>query len=395
MPPGMSAVLEPRRVEALAESAPANTPSTANSPSTDGELTSPIDWRRCVRLGALGAVITLALVLVSVFTTPIPTADDPGGYTTTYNPPHGRFEGLLDHVDGQAYATLAQDPTWSRPEAFLPGPGGIATFSGRPVLPYVLWAASLGQPGAIPVAYVVIEGLAGGLLVLAAAALLHARGRAGSDRLSLVLLALPGALFAITWLGQDVLALGLGLLGLVLWSKPRPQRVAAIALLTLSVLTRETMLILVATMFLERAVQHGLPPRLRLRPGDLWLALPGVTYVAWGVFISAKLDAPTTTAVDRHLGLPLMGLFNSVSGWSLMGGLIVASQMALVVFSLVRSDSRVLRWQVAAFALTTTLAAEPVWREWDGGLRVILPLVALAILNLNLTNQRAASVAEA
>ena len=375
MPRGMSAVLDSGRVGAAGDLSAA-----------DGALTGSIDWRRCLRLGALGAVITLALVLVSVFTTPVPTAEDPGGYTTTYNPPHGRFEGLLDHVDGQAYATLAQDPTWSRPEAFLPGPGGIATFSGRPVMPYLLWAASFGQPGAIPVGYVVIEALAGGLLVLAAAALLHARGRAAADRLSLVLLALPGALFAITWLGQDVLALGLGLLGLVLWSKPQPRRVAAIALLTLSVLTRETMLILVATMFLERAVQAG-RPRLRVRLDDLWLAVPGVIYVAWGVFISAKLDAPTTTAVDRHLGLPFVGLFNSVSGWSLMGGLIVASQIALVVFSLVRSDSRVLRWQVAAFALTTTLAAEPVWREWDGGLRVILPLVALSVLNLNLPSQ--------
>ncbi|MGZ4683804.1 MAG: hypothetical protein ACXV8G_15205, partial [Acidimicrobiales bacterium] len=99
------------------------------------DLQGSVDWRRCLRLGAVGASIAFALVVLAIASSPEPPPGaTEGGYTTMYTPPRSGFEVLLNHADGQAYATLAQDPSLSRPDAFVAGAGGAPTFAGRPVM---------------------------------------------------------------------------------------------------------------------------------------------------------------------------------------------------------------------------------------------------------------------
>ena len=83
------------------------------------DLQGRVDWRRCCRIAAVGGAVAFVLVLLAVVTSPAPPpGSTEGGYTTLYTPPRSGFEVLLNHADGQAYATLAQDPSLARPEAF-------------------------------------------------------------------------------------------------------------------------------------------------------------------------------------------------------------------------------------------------------------------------------------
>jgi putative Mn2+ efflux pump MntP len=171
-----------------------------------------VQWHRCLKLGAIGAAAALALVLVAIWSSPPPDpGETEGGYVSLYRPPADRFETLLNRADGQAYAALAQDPSMERADVFDGGPRIAAYWMARPGLPYALFTLSAGRPALIPAAFVIVETVAGGLLVLGAAAVLHRTGRAERDRWAFATLALPGAQLGLVWLGQDVLATGLAL----------------------------------------------------------------------------------------------------------------------------------------------------------------------------------------
>ena len=79
-------------------------------------------------------------------------------FTTTY---HYRLlddplELLLVQSDGQAFASLARDPSLARPEVFFTD-AEAAYRAQRPLLPYLAWAGSLGRTGWVPPALAVIE----------------------------------------------------------------------------------------------------------------------------------------------------------------------------------------------------------------------------------------------
>ena len=351
------------------------------------DLQGEIGWRRCLRLAAVGAAVSFALVLMAILASPAPPpGSTEGGYTRLYTPPHSGFEVLLNHADGQAYATLAQDPTLSRPDAFVAGAGGAPTFAARPVLPYLLWVSSLGRPGNLPAAFVIAETLAGGLLVFGAAAVIHATGRPTVDRLALATLAFPGALTSIVWLGQDAMALGVALVALVAWVGVRRRPVLAASLFVVAGLTRETMLVLPLVVLAHGWVTRG------WRRADLLLAAPFAAYLAWGAFTAARLGESTGQGVRRNLDLPFVGIGRSIGGWDLLGIVVVGLQIALVAWSLARPVSTLLRWAVAAYALAMTLTARPVWEHWEAGVRVTLPVLVLALLGLRLPTRVAAVI---
>jgi hypothetical protein len=338
-----------------------------------------VEWRSCLRLGLLGFAFSLGLVLLAVAATPDPPPNaTEGGYTTPYTPPRDRFEVMLNHADGQAYATLAQDPTLARPNAFVGGPASAANFGARPVLPYLLYAGSLGRAAWIPFPFVLIQGLAGGIVVAGAAAVLHAAGRRSEERLALAVLLLPGAQLGIVLLGQDLLGLGLTLLGLVLFVGRRSSPLLAAMVLTVAGLTRETMLIAVAVALLHEWWRRG--PRRR----DGWMALPFVAYAGWNQFSAHRFGATSGAGVANNLAWPFTGIAQDVGRWSTIGLVVVVTLLAFVVVSLIWRTDELLTWLVAAYLAATTISAEPVWRTWQSGVRVSLPLAAFALLNVRL-----------
>jgi hypothetical protein len=343
-----------------------------------------VDWRRCVRIGLIGAAAAFVLVVLAIMSSPEPPpGSTEGGYTTIYTPPRSGFEVLLNHADGQAYATLAQDPSLARPEAFIPGAGGAPTFAGRPVLPYLLWALSLGQPDLLPMAFIVVEALAGGVLAFGAAAVFHATGRPNLDRLALATLAFPGAITSIAWLGQDALALGLALAALVLWAGARPRSVLAAGLFLVAGLTRETMLVLPAVILLYGWFTRG------WRRIDLLLAAPFAAYIGWGLLVAERMGASTDQGVRRNLDLPFVGIARSIGGWDALGLVLVLLQLGLIGWSLAKPVSRMIWWAVLTYALAMTLTARPVWADWQAGVRVILPVLVLALVNLQIPKRPA------
>ena len=340
---------------------------------------SPVDWRRCGSLGLIGLVISLALVAVSLLSTPAPSpTETDGGYVSLYRPPDDRFEALLNRADGQAYASLAQDPSLARGEVFDEGKKSAAYWASRPVLPYSLYAMSFGRPDLIPAAFLVLEGLAGGLLVLASAATLHRTGRQHLDRLSLAVLALPGTLIGIVWLGQDVLAVAFALLGLVGWFGRRRPNLVGSGWLTLAVLTRETMLVVVLVLVVFELRQHGVQRRL------VALAVPLVAYLLWGWVVNLRFGVSAGPLVGGNLDLPFVGVLSTASQWSVVGAVMVLAQFVLAIAAIWHWCCQVLRWQTIGFLVALAFTGERVWVGWEAGVRVGLPLTVFALLTLHL-----------
>ena len=338
-----------------------------------------VDVRACIRLGLVGAALALGLLLLAVIASPAPPPNSPlGGYTTPYTPSRDGFDVMLNHADGQAYATLAQDPTLSRPQAFVEGAPQAANFGARPLLPYLLFVGSLGRPGWIPPAFVAIEALAGGLLVVGAAAVLQSMGRRDQDRLALAVLLLPGAQLGLVLLGQDVLALGFALVGLVLLAGRRYAPLLAALAFTAAGLTRETALIALGLAVLHEWWGRG--PRRR----DVWLVVPFVAYAGWNEFSAHRLGARSGAGVASNLAWPFTGLVRAAGHWDPVGGLAVALLLVLVVVSLVRRTDSLLTWLTVGFLAATTISAEAVWHSWQSGVRVSLPVTVFALLNLRL-----------
>jgi hypothetical protein len=347
-----------------------------------------VQWRRCLKLASLGALISLGLVVVSIWSSPAPeVGETEGGYVTMYRPPADQFETLLNRADGQAYAALAQDPALQHPEAFDGGRRHAAYWMARPGLPYALFALSGGQPDALPGAFIIVEAVAGGLLVLGAAALLHRTGRRDLDRLALATLALPGAVLGVVWLGQDVLATGLALLGLVAWFGRGRAPLLGCALFVVAGLTRETMLILVFVVLVGELTHGGLG-----RSRTLLLVIPFATYLGWGVVVSARYGAQPSSYVRSNLGFPFTGVWHTIDGWSEVGVVIVAAQFALVIAAIVRPWNPFLRWLVVAYLVASSFTGDLVWVGWEAGVRVTLPLVAFALLTVVLPAPIAAFV---
>jgi len=349
-------------------------------------LPDAIDWRRVLRLALAAAVVGALLVVLAVMATPSPEPNSGVGYSMVYANPTDRFEVLLNHADGQAYATLARDPTLSHPDYFAGHGEAAAPFLPRPVMPYLLWVLSVGHPGWLEVAFVLAEGLAAGLLVAAAAALLHGCGRSLEDRLALAVLALPSTLVALFLLGQDVLALGLVLLGIVAWCRARPAVTASIVLFTLAALTRETTLVLVAVVGVYGLVGRG------WRRRDGWLAVPFLAYLAWSAWASTRYHLRTGRGLTYNLAAPFTGFVQAAGGWSWPARLFMAAIIGFCVLALVRPSRPLLGWMLAGFLAASTVAAERVWDAWASGARVIMPGAVLALLAMSLPGPIAAAV---
>ena len=344
----------------------------------DPALGHPLDWPRALRLAVVGGLVGAGLVLLTILVTPSPGGNRGTPYARIYAHPTNGFEVALDEADGQAYAALGRDPLLRHPEYFANDGGAAAPFLGRPLLPHLLWALSLGQPGLMPEAFVLAEGLAGFLLVLGGAVLLQASGRPQRARLAVIAVLLPSTVIGFILLGQDVLALGLALVGIVLWCRPQPRWVVAVAVLTGAGLTRETMLVLVAVLALYGIAARG--PRRR----DLALAVPFVAYEGWSLWAEHRYPQRFGRDVSHGVGLPFVGAVRAVAGWGWDGRCVLALTVALVVVALLRPAHSLTAWLLAGFVAASAIAAEGVWSTWTSGIRVSGPAAVLALLAVRL-----------
>lgn len=102
------------------------------------------------------AALTFVVAAVVVLTGAAATTAGavlPGGLrpsVTLFDRPADGLESVLARGDGQTFAALAQDPTLARPEVFRGPPAEAAYRAQRPLLGWLAWALSGGQPDRVP-----------------------------------------------------------------------------------------------------------------------------------------------------------------------------------------------------------------------------------------------------
>jgi hypothetical protein len=252
--------------------------------------------------------------------------------------------------------------------------------------PALAWAASGGgDERAVPWALLGVNLVFALLLTAAAAAWLRSHGHSGWFALAVGLT--PGVLMTILRDLTDVVGLAAAVGALWAWSVRR-ERLAALALV-LAVLSRETMLVLVAILAYDawrrrRGGERTVHPAL--------LALPAVAcFAAWQAYATWRFDGeiPWFTAPSSLWHAPSVGLAQALPdlldqpasevAWDLAYlGLTAAAVVAAVV--VVWRDRSATALFCAAQAAIVVLLGEAFWIDHWSFTRVTAPLFAALLL---------------
>jgi hypothetical protein len=324
-------------------------------------------WRRAVAVGLVGLIVATVMVAGLIDGADPSAGDGRVPFVTTYAGHRDKIEAVLVSGDGQAFAAIAQDPLLARPE-LVPGHGEFAYRAQRPLWGYLAWITSAGQPGAVGWVLAVLAVLAAGFCITVLALLLLQRGQSPWWALAVLLAGIE----TMSQLTPELLALGL--VGLALWL-PQERRGWAIALCSVAVLTRETMLVAIAAWALFELVRAGGDLRTRVRTVATF-TVPFAVFAAWVVLLRVRVGTWTWEQPHDRAGAPFAGLrdaFDPVSG-RIMVGVTVAVALCALCLWLARAD--VLTWITVAYAAFATTFAGQVWTG-AGYERTLLPLYVL------------------
>jgi hypothetical protein len=324
----------------------------------------------------LGGIVAtaLALIIVGVYLLAAHLGGPltVGSFVTKYDhvTVHNPIERLIVNGDGQAFAALAEDPLLRRPDQF-PTKEEAVYRAQRPLIGYLAWALSLGQPQALPASFLVLS-LAGAALAGSGCARLLGDGRGHPALCGLVVL-LPGSLLSLQYLGPELLALGLVAHGLADWDDSRGHR-RPLLLLCAAALARETTMLVPLALLLTSS--RGQWRR------SLALTVPAGSYLAWMVLLRWRWGV--WPAKDGALGLPLAGIWEGVVRYGGGDSLGLICNLAFLVFAVVAGLRHLGRDRLAVVvllhvALATVLGAQ-VWAHWQHAARVLLPGYALALI---------------
>lgn len=294
------------------------------------------------------AAFALALARIATIDSVPEPADDDHFFTTTYDPPQDRLQKVITIADGQAWAALAQDPTFSHPEVFKPGTAEFVYRAQRPVFGLLVWGASGGQAGAVPVALLVLTCLGVGALAYAATLLADQQGRV--RRYAWLAAVLPGSMLVVVIMGPEPLSVALAVLG-VYWWLERPRRLAwAVVALTVAVLMRDT-LVLVPLAMAAWELVHNRSGLRRVLP----LAIPPLGYATWVVVLRIRWGywSNQSSSGRGRLDLPFRGWIGAIGDVGVIrtGSFVLGA--ILLAIAIVRHRESVLTWIAALFALST------------------------------------------
>ncbi|MGH2872705.1 MAG: hypothetical protein ACRDL5_09635 [Solirubrobacteraceae bacterium] len=351
------------------------------------------------RLAVAAPVLVVALVLALLIGARL--ADyhgNPAGfilfgrhYVQYTHPPAGAPIESPTGYDGQFYWIEANDPLLLHGStvADMVGPAGYHLQ--RPAYPLLAYALALGQRAALPWAMLAVNVLA--VLGLTAAMAVFCRRRGWSVWWALVIGALPGLLMPTLRDLTDPLATATLLGALLAWRSER--RWAAAALLTVSVLSRETGAVAVAAILVEAVfccvrARHSRRELVAvLRRAWPPVVVPSAAYVAWQAYVRlavphpagsvsvAATAAPAGSATDflAKLHPMLHGLGTAVSSWELVT---VGLMLAAMVVSLWLAR-RGMAAGVAALGLAAVLLLVPFDDQW-GLARYTAPLFGMLLI---------------
>lgn len=331
---------------------------------------------KALAAGVLTAVLAFGALAYRSAT--VHTVDSGSGapYAPAFRADRSGPGAMLNAHDGQAFGSLALDPTLARPELWSGGRVEMGYRAARPVLGWLVMLTSFGS--ATAAAWSLLAWTAVGLgLTAAAAVVLSEVWRRQSDWVPLLLL-LPGAAAQLLFGGLcDGLATGLALLGLAWWIDGRDRW--AVVALCLAGLTRESALLVPLALLLAA------PGRRALR-----LTAPFAAYASWVGIVRLRLGVWPTEAHPGGLRLP-PGNFRAVLpswGWpELLSAAIVVTLMGVAWR---RAPSPEVRWLVGLSALFGLTLGAMVLQSWLDFTRPLLPVMVVGACLL----ARAAGVSE-
>lgn len=291
-------------------------------------------------------------------------------------PTSGPLNVMLAQGDGQAFAALATDPSLARPEMFAgqtadSAVGVEAAYRAqRPLLGYLAWLGSFGQPGLVNYALLALSILGSAAMAATVAHYLYIRG-AKVPALGMVTLVLPGAVLAASWMGPEALGVALAIGGLIVV----PTRIrVAVLLFIAAAFVRETMLI----------VPGALGAWFLLSQKDVRrtaaMTVPFVAFASWLVVVHARYGAWPWQANQGRTSLPFLGFVDAIGKVS-GATLVLGALNLLLVPILIRYRRDPLAWIIAAFIAAGSLLG---WEVWDRANinRILLPAQVLAIVVL-------------
>jgi hypothetical protein len=269
--------------------------------------------------------------------------------------------------DGQQYYGIARDPF---------GTGEVPDLLDNPSYRYlhILYPAMSGGLGLfspdLTLAMMLVLAVIGFGLAGACSLVLN-RQLGGHSSIAQLAMVNVGLLLAVRFLLPDALALGLGMLGVVLAVSGRDRPAAAA--LALAVLTKTTYLVIPLALGLW--VWNSDRGRTR------WLTVaPAVPAALWTAYVFARFGASTA----GNLSVPFTGFVGATGLWGevstgevamalVAAGLVIVGAVLAVVTS-----NRLLRWLLLAWVGVGLISSEYVWEFGNNTLRALAPLWSLA-----------------
>ena len=326
--------------------------------------------RRVAALGIAGAALAALLIGVLGYGAQQLGPTSVSAYTTSYD--HRMLDDplelLLVQSDGQAFASLARDPTLARPEVFRTD-AEAAYRAQRPLFSYLAWALSLGRTGWVPPALAFLSAAGAGLAVAGIAQLLAQRG--APSKLALLVLLLPGTYMALSYCGPEPLGLGLVAWGLVAWS--RRAVIPTVVLFAFAGLCRETLLLVPAALVLVAL------RRRQVRDAAL-LATTALPFALWLVFLRWRVDAWPTDASEGRISAPFVGMVRGLARANEGSWPYAALCVAVGVGALVIARRDPLFAVVAVHVPLAATMGRHVWISWEFFGRLLLPFIALGLV---------------
>lgn len=301
--------------------------------------------------------------------------------TSTFEPPATSAEVLLARGDGQLFASHAIDPLLRHPERFRGGPNEQAYRFQRPMFGWIGWVASLGQPSAVPWVMLALTIASVVALVGVLASFIEARG--GDARLALCAFVTPGVIADLVRVGPEALATALALLGVGAWIGigRRRSRVLAIALLSVAMLCRETIVLVPIGLAL-----YELRPSARDWRAAFTLSVTVVPYALWVAVVRLHLGAWPVRPDDGNYTMtfvPYAGLVEAVPLWSSQDVIFIGSLLVGAVLAIATTREMWVRVCMLTFVPAGALIGYGVWKSWLDIGRPLLPLSVFSILALS------------
>ena len=203
-------------------------------------------------------------------------------------------------------------------------------------------------------------------------------------------LANPGVWLSVQLLTPDVLALGLALTGVALWS--RHLRVWSLVALALAALGKDQYLL----------VAFGLAGwewfRANRREAALVAVGAAVPLTIWSIWLTVSMGEGLTPR--GNFSLPVVGIIDAVGGWSGTGSkdltfsliALLGLLLAAVIPFLVRSS--LLKWLTWPWVVLAMISSGWVWNLGNNSLRVFAPLLTLSVLCLATLGRPSSRIAE-